>query len=683
MVELIGEALKKEPEEAVVEIDSEEEEEAEKVVVKRRRRRRRKTCDPHQKRACVDCTKRCARIHGRDSPSSPLPSSSSSKARPVTTVPSFFKVMVGYFSEEMDIPPPFARTILDLAGSNIFLEDAFGHRWRVRLCLSDGALSFGHGWKNFVLDHAVSCGEFLVFRQIARSVFNVQMFAPSAVERLFLCERNKRQSRKRKPRQKISCPSNHPMERMSKKSVENRKKKQRTDHYNDLSPKESQLPDHVCIDDSDVPNSASELKCSETPERGRGPGTGAAESQEISEVPTRHQCEVLDAEAEIADDCTISEEKRSQCKSRVNEHTAYDATEMEHDESFSLLTNVDASGTLALMDLNEVSIDDIFLSADIYEFETDVCNPEAFPADLNMEGPITTGQTSSFSCPEDPSSSQNHHSSMGVRQSFVVTAETLPCVENKETTDALGTGTGYACVTVQDIDINAVPANELLSFGKDNSSPPTDAEVHSSECVLKDSDKDKDNNLLPCNDNQAAQKEAFIPADSSMKQVNPQDGQGNMQDGSGQHSGEIKLRSTTLQESAGQHNPIQTAQLAENNSESIKNGTSESSGVLALAASNSKFCIAVPAPGQTWLELPSRLPVIPRTKKQGRKVVILKDPCMRDWPLLYQCTPRFSGFITGWVDICRENNLQEGDTCEFELNCNSELSFQVVVPSTQ
>ena len=80
-------------------------------------------------------------------------------------------------------------------------------------------------------------------------------------------------------------------------------------------------------------------------------------------------------------------------------------------------------------------------------------------------------------------------------------------------------------------------------------------------------------------------------------------------------------------------------------------------------------------------ELPTRLPVIPRTKKQGRKVVILRDPCMRLWPVVYQCTPRFSGFITGWVDICRENNLHEGDTCEFELSGNYELSFQVCVPN--
>ncbi|RLN22718.1 hypothetical protein C2845_PM07G32010 [Panicum miliaceum] len=615
MVELIGGALKKEPEETVVEIHSEGEE-AEKVV-KIRRRRRKKACDPHQNRACVDCKKRCARIHGRAASSSQSPSSS--KTRPVPAVPSFFKVMMGYFSEHMDIPPPFARTILDLAGSNIYLEDAFGLRWRVRLCLRDGVLSLGHGWKNFVLDHAVSCGEFLVFRQIARSVFTVQMFAPSAVERLFLCEANRRQSRKRKPRQKTSCPSSQTV-----KISKNCNKKQRTDHHNDLGPKDCHMPDHVFIDDSDFPQSASEPKCSET--SGGVPEVGVAEPQEDSEAPTGHDCkaqEVLDGEAEIADDCTVFEVKESECNARVIQHLVSDATEIEHGDGLNLPTNTDAIGPLAMIDLNEVNIDDIFLSADIYEFETDTCNPEAFSVDLNMRGPSTTAQNSGLSCLED--TQQNHFSSMGDDQRLVM-PETLSCTENKQMTDALVTGTGYACVAVHDIDINALPANEPASFAKENSPTPADPEVHSSECVLNGCNKDND--LLSCKDSQAEHK-------------------------------------------------------VENNSEGIRSGTSESGGVLALAASSSKFCIAAPAPDQSWLELPIRLPVIPRTKKQGRKVVILRDPCMRLWPVLYQCKPRFSGFITGWVDVCRENSLQEGDTCEFELSGNSELSFQVLVPNLQ
>jgi hypothetical protein len=99
--EVVGGAVKKEPEEIVVEVDGDGDEEAEKVVKRRRRRRKKTTAwDPHKKRACVDCTKRCARIHGQPASPSAL-ASSSSNARPVPAVPSFFKVMLGYFSEDM------------------------------------------------------------------------------------------------------------------------------------------------------------------------------------------------------------------------------------------------------------------------------------------------------------------------------------------------------------------------------------------------------------------------------------------------------------------------------------------------------------------------------------------------------------------------------------------------------
>ncbi|TVU36130.1 hypothetical protein EJB05_18046 [Eragrostis curvula] len=647
-------ALKKEQEEGVVDIDSDEEG-AEKVV----KRRKKKACDPHKKRACVDCTKRCSRIHGQVSSSS----------RPTSAVPSFFKVMMGYFSDDMDIPPPFAKTILDLAGSNIYLEDSFGLRWRVRLCLRDGVLSFGHGWKNFVLDHAVSCGEFLVFRLIARSVFTVQMFAPSAVERLYLCERNKRQSRKRKPRQKTSSPGTERV-KIGMENRESCKKKRRTDGQNDQVPIDCKMSVHVCIDDSDVPDSESELKCSENSEKASE--ARGAESQEVSEIPARHHGKAqmaLAGETERAED-TMFTEKETQC----NAHLASDATEHEHEhgEGSSSPTNVDNCGPLAMMDLNEVSIDDIYLSADMYEFESDLCNTQAYSFELNMEGRSTSGQTSGFNSLEN--GLQNQHSSMEVGQGFEV-SEKLSCIENKQVTDVLGTCTGDVNVPEHDIDIiNMLPDNDPSSLGDDNPSP-TDAEVPSSEWALRSCNKD--NSL--CKGNQAEQKEVFVSTYSSVIQDKPRDGQVDIQDSTGQHAPEIMSSS---------QKPLELTHLRKdsletgNNSGDLQSGSTESGGILALEADGVKFSIAVPAPGQTWLELPSRLPVLPRMKKQRRKVVILKDPCMRRWPVLYQCTPGFSGFISGWVDISRENRLQEGDICEFEFSGNHELSFQLTVTTS-
>ncbi|KAL6613980.1 hypothetical protein ACP70R_036250 [Stipagrostis hirtigluma subsp. patula] len=713
MVAAVG-VLKKEPEESVVEVESHEDDgglekdshEAEGEKVKRRRK---KACDPHKKRACVDCTKRCARIHGRASASSQLPSSGSSKARSIPTVPSFFKVMMGYFSENMEIPTPFAKTILDLASSNIYLEDAFGLRWRVRVCLRDGVLSFGHGWKNFVLDHAISCGEFLVFRQIARSVFTVQMFAPTAVERLYLCEKNKRQSRKRKPRQKTTCPGNQTLD-ISKKNFETCKKKQRTDGRNYPAPSDANISVHICVDsevevlkgETETANGYTTFKGKERgcissvlePSVFDATGSKQPESMVVIDVSpnTKHMknLAVNANKPEAYDDLSCSaagnvmmEDKGSDYKHQDRPIQLYCApelqnenTEIENDEGSILPENVDTSGPLTIMDLNEESIDDIYLSADIYEFESDIGKPEAFSVDMNMEGLSTNGQTSGFSCIENIS--QKHDSSMGVGQ-LCVMSETLPCTENKQMTDPPGTWTDAVIDPAHDIDINAFPANEPSPFGEDTSYPPTDAEGHPSECALNGCNKDECNGLSPCKGNQAAEKEGFGPANSSAKQDKPQDGQFNMHDSAEQNAAEImSINSNPHELPRDRKSPLQT-----DSSVGLQSGSVETGGVLALAANSRKFCVAVPASDQTWLELPGRLPVLPRTKKQGRKVVILKDPCNRLWPVLYQCTPRFNGFITGWVDISRENNLREGDTCEFKLSDNSELSFQVRMPCTQ
>jgi hypothetical protein len=162
--------------------------------------------------------------------------------------------------------------------------------------------------------------------------------------------------------------------------------------------------------------------------------------------------------------------------------------------------NVDASEPLAMIDLNEVSIDDIYLSADIYEFESGLYNPEAFSGDLSKGRLITGGQTSGFNYPEHDMG--NEHSSMGVGQSLVI-SEGLPCIENKQMVDALEACKVAANVPEHDTDSNVFPAREPLSLRVGNSSPPIVAEVKLGECALCSCDEDK----CSCNGNQAAKDE--------------------------------------------------------------------------------------------------------------------------------------------------------------------------------
>uniref|UniRef100_A0A0D9V990 TF-B3 domain-containing protein n=1 Tax=Leersia perrieri TaxID=77586 RepID=A0A0D9V990_9ORYZ len=561
------------------------------------------------------------------------------KSRPMPTLPSFFKIMVGYFSETMDIPLPFAKTITDLTGSNVYLEDAFGLRWRVRLCLCDGILSFGHGWKNFVLDHDISIGEFLVFRLIARSVFTVQIFAISACERMHHCERNKRQNKKRKPSKKIDYPANNQMVKVSNKDVDKRRKKQRTEQGYDPSPSQPELPVHVCID------SGSDLRCYESSVK-ELLDVAAGESHEVVEVPTgaandcRTEC---NATVMTADKESIrSHQDRPMqlyCTLGLEDRNA--AT--EECEDSKMLDNAELRTPLATMDLNEASIDDIFLSADIYEFDSDLCSPEAFSVYLNNEGLAKNGQ-SSVDCFGMP--------------------ETSTCLENKQMSDVPITSADAdsVAVAVHGIDINVfptLPSSVLSEIGQDNSSSYIDADAYKKcKYVL----------CLPSEGNQVSQK-----GNCSVKQDF-------LEDGPHQTAAQIMPgRPKTWELPDVRKDRSQSG----NNCEAQESRSTKSCVFLAAAANNKKFCITVPPPDQTWLELPRRLPVLPRTKKQARKILILKDPSMRLWPVLYQCTPKFNGFITGWADISRENNLHQGDTCEFELCSKTELSFQVVAPNSQ
>ncbi|KAK1669022.1 hypothetical protein QYE76_057181 [Lolium multiflorum] len=379
-------------------------------------RRKQSVSDQEWKRACVDCAKRCARVHGR------VASSSSDKAPPATP-PSFFKVMMGHFSENMEIPPPFAKTMADLASSYVYLEDAFGLRWRVRLCcsLDNGRLSFGHGWKNFVLDHAVGVGEFLVFRHIAKSVFAVQIFAKSACERLYLCEKNKRQSRKRKPKEKTSSIGDGTAKasKMSTMGKDKRsKKKQRTD------------------------------------------------------------CDLLN-EDQAQDD---------------QENVADAYAESEKCEGSSFLTVAELSTPLAMMDIDDEITDDVFLTADAYEFETDICNrdPEAFSVETGMEHLVVAhGQTSGFSCAE--LSSWNCESSEGV------------CLESKEMAGLPVTSYDADNDPEHAIDIHASAGNELQTFRVDKSSHDIDPQVPSAELVEDTFKKDGDNFVSPPGSNQSYQ----------------------------------------------------------------------------------------------------------------------------------------------------------------------------------
>lgn len=77
--------------------------------------------------------------------------------------------------------------------------------------------------------------------------------------------------------------------------------------------------------------------------------------------------------------------------------------------------------------------------------------------------------------------------------------------------------------------------------------------------------------------------------------------------------------------------------------------------------------------------LPEKLPAHLFKKRCFRKVVLLQDPSMNLWPVLYHEGFNFIGFVGGWEDFSIANNLQQGDTCQIEYVNALEPTFKVQV----
>ncbi|KAH7549771.1 hypothetical protein JRO89_XS13G0079700 [Xanthoceras sorbifolium] len=83
---------------------------------------------------------------------------------------------------------------------------------------------------------------------------------------------------------------------------------------------------------------------------------------------------------------------------------------------------------------------------------------------------------------------------------------------------------------------------------------------------------------------------------------------------------------------------------------------------------------------EPFLELPSCLPLVKfptRNRSMDRKVVHLRDPYMRVWPVLYHERPGFNLLSSGWEAFSKANNIETGDECIFGVENNSESICEV------
>ncbi|KAK9278836.1 hypothetical protein L1049_028415 [Liquidambar formosana] len=80
---------------------------------------------------------------------------------------------------------------------------------------------------------------------------------------------------------------------------------------------------------------------------------------------------------------------------------------------------------------------------------------------------------------------------------------------------------------------------------------------------------------------------------------------------------------------------------------------------------------------QSFLELPMCLPSVSGKMKMDRKVVFLRDPVMRVWPVLYHERSDTIVLTSGWEAFSRANNIRPGDKCVFGVESEPEGIYRV------
>ncbi|XP_072999679.1 B3 domain-containing protein Os01g0905400-like isoform X2 [Typha latifolia] len=645
-----------------------------------------------KKKESKECTKKCLGTRGKSS--SALPPYSSS----VSAAPSFFKIMIGDFSEALYIPPMFARTIGDLVDKIIFLEDSYGHRWRVKTCLVDGSLAFGYGWHNFVLDHSIRTGEFVVFKHITKLIFSVQIFAASACERLHLCEKNERNhNRKRRKKVKTSTELSSGKIQKSLDTTEEKlciavkippkaeKVISMTDH--DISSTKMAVGnccDGGAGDDLDQSNrppcptnssekleTASMIRFSE--DFPHIVDEDAIDLEISGEIPAGNIDVDMDRMVMTQKDL----EKEVKC-----ERSSQDAEFLENDKmSHSHRDNLREPQTALAKECKETKSNKQSQSS--LAVVTYPCTNGCLTMDYSKGDTLETSvkrdkkeriassrpQTLDVNSPEN----KNLASSKISTHKFQM-KEIKICEQAKQDTDKLNIRNNAISFNANAKDATISPGYKVAIIKKNYSPYGNQVEALSSACAFKCSNDEKETLMSSCNNTQFGIKnENQASGNAPLVSFHKEQGRSVS---SGESDPKIISNMSVLHE----HSDIMEQKIRDSGISFAVVKTERMDPIDIQLPNHGKSSFALAVTAQSWLylqEFHERLPFRLGKIKHGRKVITLRDPCMRIWPVLYHESDRFVGFISGWEEFTKANNLRKGHTCEFELYSTSGPTFQV------
>ncbi|KAK6153472.1 hypothetical protein DH2020_013111 [Rehmannia glutinosa] len=98
----------------------------------------------------------------------------------------FFKVMMPGFEEKLKLPPAFSAKLKEEKSKEAILKSRKG-TWKMKVCRinREDLICFEHGWPQFVDDHGLNIGDFVVFEHIGNLRFNAFIFDRTACEKEF------------------------------------------------------------------------------------------------------------------------------------------------------------------------------------------------------------------------------------------------------------------------------------------------------------------------------------------------------------------------------------------------------------------------------------------------------------------------------------------------------------------
>ncbi|KAA8547272.1 hypothetical protein F0562_003864 [Nyssa sinensis] len=97
--------------------------------------------------------------------------------------PSFFKVLMGDFSQQLRIPPAFVKHFNGVVPLKCMLWNSAKRSWHVDVEMVDKKLFFQKGWGPFVQDNSLEAGDFLLFQCTGNSQFYVEMYGKNCCEK--------------------------------------------------------------------------------------------------------------------------------------------------------------------------------------------------------------------------------------------------------------------------------------------------------------------------------------------------------------------------------------------------------------------------------------------------------------------------------------------------------------------